>query len=83
MTSLYPTVIFEDRYGRGWIAVAEACLPGRDLLALGEADEGPMGGDNEAWEWHDAIPIWAAVGKTPNDALERLKAKSVGVSADI
>lgn len=73
---LYPVVIYEDRYSRGWIAVGESDLEGRDLLRIAEeyADEraGPFGDDNSNDYWHSNIPVWAFVSDSPNNAIEGL-----------
>ena len=73
---MYPILIYTDRYGNGFIAVAEGDLEGRQLLQLAEdyADEkaGPFGDDNSNWAWHSNIPDWAFVASTPNEAYNGL-----------
>lgn len=76
---LYPILIYQDRYGNGWIAVANADEEDHELLKLAEdyADEkgGPFGDDNSNWFWHYNVPEWACVGATPNKAYAGLLIK--------
>jgi len=73
---LYPIVIYQDRYGRGWIAVAEGDLKDRELLRIAEEYEdesaGPFGDDNSNGYWHSNIPFWAYVASTPTLAYNGL-----------
>jgi hypothetical protein len=72
MTDDWPVIIVQDRYGRGWVAIATAD-DHTDILEIGA--DGPWGGDLEAWDFASNPPDWAAYGKTPDQALAALEAK--------
>ena len=68
---LYPVCVFEDRYGGcysggPWVAFSESRGSRRQL---GEME----GGDTVAMCF--VLPEWAAVGDTPNDAVDNLYEK--------
>ena len=71
---LWPIAVYQDRYGGcysggAWIAVAEAETMARHLPCL---VDGPYGDDTDAAVWGSAIPEWAAVGDTPDEAVRHL-----------
>lgn len=76
---LYPIGIVEDRYGGTysggkWVAIANVELHSIDEL-MNNIDPSPWGDDMSASDWGDVPPDWAAVGETPDEALQNLYAK--------
>lgn len=78
---IFPIVLYQDRYSRGWIAVANVDEEDRELLKLAEDYDnekgGPFGDDSSNDYWHSNIPEWAFIADTPNEAyyglLNKLK----------
>lgn len=75
IVDLWPVVIVQDRYGHGWVALADADSP-EVLQLLDMGAPGPWGGDADAYEFFDNPGPRAAYGETPEKALENLKAKT-------
>ena len=83
----YPVAIIQDRYsgaysGGLWLAVAGAdALTGHgQMRALYVLTDGPHGDDCDAMMFWQEPPEWIAVGATPDDALQALRAKEEGGS---
>ena len=87
MLDLYPIVVMQDRYsgayaGGGWFAIAEAstlvdCVCTRAQFCL-VGDDGPSDSDVEAAGFWRNRPDWIAVGRTPDEAAEALRANAAG-----
>lgn len=89
MHELYPVAIIQDRYsgsysGGEWLAIEGA----DEAIAEGSSQSrvawiidcnGPLGSDPEASDFWRDEPIWIAVGKTPDKALQALIRKQSGV----
>jgi len=79
---LYPIVLVQDRYsgaysGGAWLALAEGDRSYEEASRIGWImSHGPSGNDLEAAAFWQAHPAWIATGKTPDEAIARLRAQN-------
>jgi hypothetical protein len=80
----FPIVVIEDRYngvysGGKWIAFAKADDENLScVLAYLTENVGPWGDDIVARVFGQSLPAWAAVGATPDEAVQAVRAKIAG-----
>lgn len=77
-----PFVIVQDRYGEGWFAIddadSEKIEECQGIELVSRVDVMPFiiwGGDGENYSFKGDLPQWAALGATPQEALDALIAK--------
>lgn len=76
-----PVAVIEDRYGGtysggGWLAISVADhIENGAYRVVRCLEGGPSDSDVEAREFWESPPPWIAVGRSPNEAVEALRAK--------
>jgi predicted RNase H-like HicB family nuclease len=84
---LFPIAVIQDRYGGcysggAWLAIAAADhLENGAYRVVRCLEDGPHGDDGDAQVFWADPPSWVAIGKTPGEAMERLKEAQAAAAA--